>query len=660
MNSLICALIIAGPLGQSGGLDADFETALGTAGLTTRSARFDATMLRFFRSGEFATPLYQSCIENPWRIPFISENLRAEASTLAGVPSGLVMTGGRLLGAGTRRTLLGNPNQAEEEAAKKNGALGAILDTLKKDGVVKGNLPSLKNVPKETQQAAALVLGVVRRVVEMRRLAFSRAGSLTDHYDQLATLDEEPEGSKFDILLTLYRSVDLSYLFAGGHDVVRAAETAQTLLGTISADTAYRVEIDTSWGQIVLTGGADDKHLGKPTLLLIDTGGNDIYINPARNANAGNWASVLIDTNGSDKYLGEGVTADTPISRTADRKNKTAPGPASALFGYSVLIDRAGNDLYRTIGPGLGSATFGVSVLLDKAGDDTYDGYRNSQGYGSFGIGILEDQAGKDSYAAFTQSQGCGLTMGYGMLRDGAGDDKYVANDEQIDFPSAQSAQHNNSMSQGAGYGRRADYSDGHSLAGGVGILFDEKGNDEYSCGVFGQGVGYWEGVGMLWDSDGFDTYSGQWYVQGAAAHFAVGYLEDVAGNDRYTATMNMAQGAGHDFSVGCLIDGGGVDSYKAPNLSLGAGNANGIGILVEMGGNDTYESTGISLGRSAEAAKGSLRTRTLSLGLFMDLGGTDTYPAFAIWAKPSTKVANWMDKGYYPEEGQLGIFWDR
>lgn len=660
MNSLICAVILGSSIGQSSNLDADFETALGTAGLTTRSARFDPTMLRFFQSGEFATPLYKACIENPWRVPFLAENLRSEASTLSGTPSGLIATGGRQLGVGTRRTLLGNPNQTEETAAKKPVALVAILETLRKEEILKGSLPSLKSVPKETQEAAALILGVAHRVLEMRRLAFARSGSLTDHYDQLANLEEEPGGSKFDVLLNLYRSVDLAYLFAGGHDLVKAAETAQTILGTVPADSAYRFEVDSSWGQIVLTGGTDDKYAAKPTLLLIDTGGNDTYIDPARNANAGNWASVLIDTSGTDKYLGEGVTADASVSRTPGRKGKPLPGPVSALFGYSVLIDRVGNDLYRTVGPGLGSATFGVSVLLDKSGDDTYDGYGNSEGYASFGIGVLEDQAGKDAYSAFTQSQGCGLTMGFGMLVDDMGDDKYVANDEQIDFPSAQSAQHNNSMSQGAGYGRRADYSDGHSLAGGVGILFDQKGNDEYSCGVFGQGVGYWEGVGMLWDSDGFDTYNGQWYVQGAAAHFAIGYLEDTAGNDHYTAPMNMAQGAGHDFSVGYLIDGGGADIYKAPNLSLGAGNANGIGIFVEQGGNDIYESSGISLGRSAEATKGSLRSRALSLGLFMDLGGTDTYPPFATWAKPSTKVANWMDKSYFPEESQLGIFWDR
>ena len=57
------------------------------------------------------------------------------------------------------------------------------------------------------------------------------------------------------------------------------------------------------------------------------------------------------------------------------------------------------------------------------------------------------------------------------------------------------------------GNGRRGDYLDGHSLAGGVGILFDQEGIDHYVSGVFGQGVGYWEGVGILWDAAGDDVY---------------------------------------------------------------------------------------------------------------------------------------------------------
>jgi len=326
----------------------------------------------------------------------------------------------------------------------------------------------------------------------------------------------------------------------------------------------------------------------------------------------------------------------------------------------TFLIDDQGDDTYRSVRAAFGSATFGVAYLGDYGGNDVYDSYADAEGFGHYGIGILDDTSGSDKYYGFTQVQGVGLPHGVGMLIDGTGDDEYDANDKVLDFPSAQSADHNNSMSQGAGYGFRADYLTGHSQSGGVGLLYDLEGKDHYSCGVFGQGVGYWEGVGILWDDAGDDTYLGQWYVQAASAHFGIGYLEDVAGNDHYQALMNMALGAGHDFSIGMLVDRDGADVYKAPSLSLGAGNANGIGVFVDCAGDDSYEASGITLGSAAEAQKASLRERALCLGVFLDLGGNDTYPESSSWAKNGNRGPNWNFKNARAAESQVGVFLDR
>jgi hypothetical protein len=660
MNILICGLA-ALALGQNlTTFDSDFETALGTAGLTTRTARFDENLLRFFRSGEHMTPIYAACSENPWRVPAFAASVRNELSTTGGRPSDSLSVLARQLGFQVRRTLLGNPNQAEEDRAKKPGALQAILGRYKSLNLIK-EVPNLDVVPADTQKAAALILDVLLRVREYRRLAFQRCGNLDALYARLSTAPPDPESTDFDLLLPLYRNVDFGYLYAGGHDLLLACQAASAYVSTVPETQQYSLRIETSMGDVVLAGGSNETYGdNRPTLLHINTGGNDTYVNPARNASASNWASILIDSAGGDRYVSDLELRETAIAKWSKRKGANAPGPCSALFGYAVLIDTEGYDLYRSHRPGLASARFGVAALLDKEGDDVYDAYANGEGFADGGIAVLEDLAGKDSYAGFTQVQGVGLTLGAGMLLDRTGDDTYLANDEVVDFPSAQSAQHNNSMSQGAGYGRRADYLDSHSLAGGLGILYDVEGNDRYSCGVFGQGVGYWEGVGFLWDGGGADTYQGQWYVQGAAAHFSVGYLEDLGGDDKYSALMNMAQGAGHDFSLGFLIDHAGSDSYTAPNLSLGAGNANGIGVFIDVVGDDTYNSAGITLGRAAEAPKGSLRATALTLGLFMDLAGRDTYPASANWAKDAVRVANWTDKTLRPEESQLGIFYDR
>ncbi len=660
---------------QATPLEADFDTALGTVGLSTETAHFDDSLLKLFGQTEFTTPFYSACQANPWRMPFFADTFRREINGYVGLPSDTLNALLRMTGDGTRRTLLGSPIASSEADAAKPGALEKILADFKASGVIKGDVPSVTNVPKEVQQAAALILSTAAKSLRYRRLALRGIPDVAEAYLFVALRGREDlEDEDADRMLRIDRSVDLGYFGAAAHDLVYAtyrceaadrAEPAKThaaaqLLKSVSPLLKYDFEVDTTWGVIRLTGGSDTVHPDRPTLLIIDTGGNDTYLNCPSNASAGNWLSVVIDARGDDKYLSDPALAKTTIADYASRKTAAAkPGCGGALFGCTILVDLEGNDLYRTHRPGLASARYGFSVLEDESGDDTYDAYADSEGFATFGGAILEDHSGKDEYRCFTQSQGSAGVRGGALLLDRAGNDQYIANDKQIDVPSAQSAEHNTSLAQGASIGRRADYLDGHNLAGGIGILDDLEGNDSYSCAVFGQGMGYWQGVGMLWDGAGQDTYLGLWYVQGAAAHYAIGYLEDIGGNDTYTALMNMAQGAGHDFSIGWLLDRDGDDVHRAPNLSLGAGNANGMGIFVDLAGNDSYDSNGITLGKAAETAKLTIRARALCLGVFMDRAGDDKYPDLA-WSKNNTRIANWTDKGLKPAESQMGVFWDR
>lgn len=663
MITLLAGLAMGATFAQGPApFDSGLADALDLGGLTPSSARFDENLLRFYRTGEFMTSFYQACSENPWRMPFFAGAVREELAGQVGVPSHAIGSLSRLLGMAMRRTLLGNPNAAEEEVAKKPDALGVLLADWKNAGLLAGPAPELKGVPPAVQQGAALVLSVVRRSAEFRGLAVQGLGDLDAAYSALAKVQvEDQTGGPFEVQRLLFGKVDVGYLLAAGHDVLVAAQTAATLARAVAPDARYDVEFQTAWGAVRLTGGSDTRHADRPTLLSIDTGGDDVYVGAPATRSASNWASVVIDTFGKDSYVSDPALLQTPVNAFQGRKGAdNTPGPGGALLGVSALIDLAGNDLYRTHRPGLGSGRLGVAALLDVAGDDRYDAYQDSEGFGMFGEGILEDQAGNDEYRGFLQVQGVGQTMGAGYLVDRAGGDTYLAEDEVIDFPSAQSAQHNTNMAQGAGNGRRGDYLDSHSLAGGVGILYDAAGDDHYSCALFGQGVGYWEGVGMLWDTGGSDRYDGMWYVQGASAHFAIGYLEDTAGDDAYNAPMNMAQGAGHDFSVGWLLDRAGNDTHKAPNLSLGAGNANGIGIFADLAGDDRYESSGITLGKAAESPATGIRSRCPCLGVFLDLGGNDTYPAATDWAKDGAQAANWSTKGPTAAESALGVFWDR
>jgi hypothetical protein len=278
-----------------------------------------------------------------------------------------------------------------------------------------------------------------------------------------------------------------------------------------------------------------------------------------------------------------------------------------------------------------------------------------------FGAGILIDVEGNDTYRGFRGIQGYGFTKGCGLLLDLAGDDFYMARNDSLPFSSPQAADYNANMAQGFGFGKRADFTDGRSLAGGVGVLADGGGDDIYDAGVFAQGTGYWYGVGILTDKAGDDNYSGAWYVQGSAAHFAIGVLDDVAGNDTYNATTNMAQGAGHDFSVGYLLEESGNDTYNAPNLSLGGGNASGFGFFWDRGGDDTYNVTAqTTLGLANIGSRGGLRDKCLCLGMFMDTGGgKDSYPQ----GKPARNNKVWFQPGLNtdePLETEIGVGLDK
>lgn len=626
------------------------------------TAKFDQTMMPFYRQAEFATPFFETCYESPWRIPFVMDMHRRQLAATGQNALSTVSVASRMLGKGSRRELLGNPIADAMARSKQPNALSISLQRMKQRGLISGEVPSPSAVPDEVQQAASLLIEVALDGVSSRRASFLAVTNLDQVFQRetnVGTMGADPV--EHENLLQFYRSIDMTYLFSAGQDMSAAMTAAATEVGTILGTQKYDFVVKTAWGDIVLTGGSDSSHGASPIFVLIDTGGKDTYVGVPSNKNVSNWASMVIDSDGDDMYLGEASLKETPIAKYAERgKSRYQLSNGSAAFGLSFVIDTKGNDLYRTAGSGLGSATFGVALLSDWEGDDVYDSYADSQGFGKFGIGILEDLSGKDQYSGFQQVQGVGLTGGIGILIDRNGNDTYVANDSILDFPSPQTAEHNVSLAQGAGYGVRLDYVNGKSLAGGIGILLDQGGNDSYTCGVFGQGVGYWEGLGALWDSGGDDSYNGQWYVQGASAHFGVGYLEDLSGTDGYVAMLNMGQGAGHDFSIGILLDHAGDDRYRGPNLSLGAGNANGIGVFVDRLGNDLYETSGLSLGQAAESPKGSLRERAFCFGLFMDLGGTDTYPEAFDYVRNGTRAVNWRDRHPSPSESQVGVFWDR
>jgi len=470
-------------------------------------------------------------------------------------------------------------------------------------------------VPREVQYLDAVIILAAVDSLHYHDLAFERAAGefdLEDMYGRAVALatDEDAVDHGMERFIDL---VDFKYLYAASQDIAMAVDFAADSLAGLATTDDFTFEWTTTLGRIVLNGAAADTYEADRYFLIIDTGGDDVYRGGAVNTGPANWVSVLIDAAGDDTY------------RTESRET---PAFGTGVMGYAYLVDLAGRDAYEGGNLTQGVGLFGVGVLVDMSGDDTYDGYVGAQGAGIFGVGALSDAAGADAYHCYQMGQGYGFTKGMGVLVDGSGDDRYIAEDDDIVFPSPQTAEHNANLAQGVGFGKRADYIDGHSWAGGIGLLIDGGGNDVYEAGLFAQGCAYWYAIGLLSDSGGDDRYSGIWYVQGAGAHFGLGVLLESGGDDIYDAEINMAQGAGHDFTLGFLIEEAGDDVYNAPNLSLGGGNANGIGMFWDKSGDDVYNSTArITLGRANRAGRGGLRDHINTVGLFLDTGGDDTYP---------------------------------
>lgn len=332
----------------------------------------------------------------------------------------------------------------------------------------------------------------------------------------------------------------------------------------------------------VIVGGYGPNVYTEDAALILDLGGDDLYLNNAGGTRPGMPVALVIDWDGNDRYI-----------------TKESFSQGAGVLGGGFLIDLSGNDTFVSLDGSQGAGFFGIGLLYHGSGNSVYNARSFSQGAGQMGIGLLMDRDGNDLYLCSHHGQGLGLFGGAGILIDEGGDDYYRLGGSEPDFRDP--LRSTVSMGQGFGSGVRPEKGI-HGVPGGIGILIDEKGDDVYVADYFAQGSSYYYGVGILNDMAGNDRYISGRYAQGAGIHSSVGILIDQGGDDFYYASFGVAQGMGHDYGVGFFEDDQGDDYYWGGTLVQGAATRGGIGVFIDREGENSYLSTDKGQGFAEEA----------------------------------------------------------
>ncbi len=345
----------------------------------------------------------------------------------------------------------------------------------------------------------------------------------------------------------------------------------------------------------LIIGSKENNIYSKNIAFIIDIGGDDLYKTTAHAKNTN--INMLIDLNGNDLYTSTEIFSQ-----------------AASLLGYSLILDAKGNDSYRSKSLSQACAIMGIAQLIDLEGDDSYISQDYSQGIGFFGMGLLFDGSGNDTYWSGYFSQAVGMTKGTGFLIDLKGNDTY--------FLSNKLKNTYNSLGIFKGAGQGLGFGIRNFSSGGIGLLFDNKGNDNYESGNFSLGTGYFYGLGMFFDNTGHDTYKGARYSIATAAHSAIGLFSDSAGNDTYSSNFGSSIAIAWDFSNAYFVDALGDDLYSCENkpFTLAEADHNSFAFFNDKKGNDRY------INKNSKPNASNSYNDGKSLAIFLDENGKNDF----------------------------------
>ncbi|HEY7677250.1 MAG TPA: hypothetical protein VIG69_09270, partial [Candidatus Methylomirabilis sp.] len=302
-----------------------------------------------------------------------------------------------------------------------------------------------------------------------------------------------PNVHRQDALLLIDLGGDDEYLNRAGGTAGRAGAIAVAV--DLGGNDRYHTSQDMAQGSGILGIG-----------ILVDVAGDDTYEAGSLAQGAGVFGvGILADLAGNDRYaaralaqgagtFGLGILAEAG-GEDQYRAQTMAQG-VGLVAGLGALVEWAGDDVYtleggpadprqgghaQSFGQGMGMgfrphASGGIGLLVDAAGNDLYRADYFAQGVGYwFALGGLVDEGGNDRYVATRYAQGAGIHLAVGVLADAAGEDRYEAH----------------GVAQGVG----------HDWA--IGVLADAAGDDRYTAAGLAQGAGSSNGVGILSDVAG-------------------------------------------------------------------------------------------------------------------------------------------------------------
>ncbi|MBC8382526.1 MAG: HEAT repeat domain-containing protein [Candidatus Cloacimonetes bacterium] len=422
-------------------------------------------------------------------------------------------------------------------------------------------------------------------------------------------------------VIPILEKIDFPSLMYAANISQNGFDILQQNLALISFQNDKKLIHDSPFGLMCIGSPSADRY-DKHFSFILDPAGNDMYAAPIKT----DWEQTfywIVDMQGNDTY-----------------RNDMIGNLFHVFAGIGISCDMMGDDVYSGDDYTL-SSFLGYLLAHDMDGNDIYDGGLNSIAAATFGLNLLIDEKGCDHYSTTELGEGFAGPLAAGFLIDTDGSDMYYAGGKYLHVPLAPFD--HRALSQGFGFGVRP------YLGGGIGVLYDQSGNDVYQGAVYSQAVAYWYALGIIIDKAGNDFYTAVYYPQGSGIHLAGGFLYDEEGEDHYYSKHGPGQGAAHDYAVGYLIDRKGNDIYSVEGGN-GLGLTNSVALFLDASGDDRYERNMSSNYGYANTAR-----NTGSIGIFLDTGGTDIYPISSDTSGYHEKYKNDMKWSY----GTYGVGWD-